>query len=376
MRSLRDSLTSRWVIALVLVFLAIGVSLRLHPWSRHPARHRRGAPATAIHPAAPAQQAARPKTSPALPPQPAASSSPAAPAPLVTPPAIDTFPRPVTTWLEAQIELARRGISSGSIDGIGGAQSVAALRAFQENEGLEATGQLDPETRARLVLSAPPLAPITVTAEDLAGLQPLSPTWLGKSQQTALAFETALELVAERSHANPALLRQLNPSVDWAAISPATSVLAPAVGRVEVAAKVALLRLRLGDHVLEARDDAGSLLAHFPVSIARDVEKRPVGGLHVTVIIPNPDFTFDPEVFPESAEARELGRKLILPPGPNNPVGVAWIGLDRTGYGIHGTPSPEQVGRTESHGCFRLANWDASTLLDLVWVGLPVMVEP
>ena len=101
-----------------------------------------------------------------------------------------------------------------------------------------------------------------------------------------------------------------------------------------------------------------------------------MGELHVVVVIPNPDYTFDPELFPESAEGRALGRKLVVPPGPNNPVGLAWIGLDRPGYGIHGTPEPENVGRTESHGCFRLANWDAVTLLDLAYVGMLVRVEP
>ena len=120
----------------------------------------------------------------------------------------------------------------------------------------------------------------------------------------------------------------------------------------------------------------GRVIAHFPVSIAQRVDKRPVGILHVTDIIPNPNYTFDPDVFPESAEARELGRKLTLPPGPRNPVGLAWIGLDRSGYGIHGTPAPEKVGRTESHGCFRLANWDALTFLDFASEGLPVSVEP
>jgi lipoprotein-anchoring transpeptidase ErfK/SrfK len=113
------------------------------------------------------------------------------------------------------------------------------------------------------------------------------------------------------------------------------------------------------------------------VSIARKVEKRPRGELRVTVVIPKPNYTFDPQMYPESAEAKEsLTRKLIVPPGPNNPVGLAWIGLDLPGYGIHGTPEPEKVGRTESHGCFRLANWDAVTLVGLVTVGLPVVVEP
>jgi len=127
---------------------------------------------------------------------------------------------------------------------------------------------------------------------------------------------------------------------------------------------------------LEAFDAETNLLAHFPCSIAAHVEKRPVGELHVAVVAPNPNYTFDPELFPESPEAQQLNQKLILKPGPNNPVGVAWIGLDKTGYGIHGTPVPEQVGRTESHGCFRLANWDAEYLMQLVWLGMPVFVEP
>ena len=136
------------------------------------------------------------------------------------------------------------------------------------------------------------------------------------------------------------------------------------------------MRIALADRVLEAFDENTNLLAHFPCSIAQRVEKRPVGELHVDVMAPNPNYTFDPDVFPESAEAKELDRKLILQPGPNNPVGTVWIGLDRPGYGIHGTPRPEDVGRTESHGCFRLANWNAEYLLRLVTIGTTVVVEP
>lgn len=286
------------------------------------------------------------------------------------------FPRPVTSWLEAQIALAREGISSGSIDGIPGAQSVAALKAWQEREDLHAYGALDEKTKELLLLKSPPLVWMILTQDDLAQLQPLGKTWLEKSAQTALAYETVLELVAERSHATPGLILRLNPKLDWKQVHPGTVVTVPSVALNAPLGTAAQLEISLSEHYLEARDATGRLLVHFPVSIARMAEKRPEGELKVTVVIPDPNYTFDPETFPESPEARQLGRKLIIPPGPNNPVGVAWIGLDRPGYGIHGTPLPEYIGRTESHGCFRLANWDARLILDLAWPGLRVVVEP
>lgn len=286
------------------------------------------------------------------------------------------YPRRIDGWLEVQIELSRRGFSCGPIDGIGGAQTGAALRAFQMEAGLDPNGRLDTATLAALQLTAPAFFVRMLSAGDLASLQPVSETWLGKSQQSALAHETALESIAERFHAHPNLVRQLNPEVDWTAVTPDTPITVPAIERVFRNIKAARLAIRLADRVLRAHDANGGVIAHFPVSIARRVDKRPVGELKVTVIAPDPNYTFDPAVFPESDEGRELGRRLILPPGPNNPVGVAWIGLNLPGYGIHGTPIPEHVGRTESHGCFRLANWDARSLIELAWVGLPVVVEP
>lgn len=285
-------------------------------------------------------------------------------------------PRPVSNWLEAQVELARRGFSGGSIDGVRGPQSAAALRAFQRSTGLDESGELDGVTRENLLLTAPALTEHVFTADELEKLQPLGVTWVEKSEQTTLAYATALECVAERYHASPNFLKKLNPKFDWNAAQPGASVQVPAVERVPPSGRAALFHIRLAEHELEVSDDTGRVIAHFPVSIARNVEKRPVGELHVTVVIPDPNYTFDPLVFPESPEAQELTHKLIISPGPNNPVGVAWIGLDRPGYGIHGTPEPEKVGRTESHGCFRVANWDARTLLSFAWVGLPVLVEP
>jgi len=279
--------------------------------------------------------------------------------------------------LGAQVALARQAISSGPLDGMLGRQTRSALLAFQKREAIPATGRLDAATEAKLVLETPLLTNYIVTPEDFERLLPLGKTWLAKSEQPRLDYESILELVAEKSHSHPKLVRWLNPGVDWDNVAPGTSLKSVQAAYPTPASKAAFIRIFLSTRLLEVFDADTNLLAHFPCSIASRVEKRPVGEtLKVSVMAPNPNYTFDPEVFPESAEARELGRKLILQPGPNNPVGTAWIGLDKPGYGIHGTPRPEEVGRTESHGCFRLANWNAEHLLKLVGVGMPVLVEP
>jgi len=286
------------------------------------------------------------------------------------------YPRPARNILEGQIALARLAISPGSIDGAIGSQTRAALETFQKLKKLTPTEILDTNTESMLTLDEPMLTDYVVTSNDLARLQPLGKSWLAKSQQSALEYETILQLVGEVAHSNPALIQKLNPGADWSRVVAGTVLKIPSVEYPEPSDKAAYVVIHLSARCLEAFGSESNLLAHFPCSIAAKVEKRPVGVLHVTVIIPDPDYTFDPAIFPESPEAHTIGHKLVLPPGPKNPVGVAWIGLDRPGYGMHGTPSPEQVGRTESHGCFRLANWDAAYMVKLVWVGMPVYVEP
>jgi len=283
--------------------------------------------------------------------------------------------RPVETILEAQIALARLGISPGSIDGVPGPQTRSALIAFQKKQGIPPSGWLDANTKPLLLICLPAVTEYTVTAEDLARLLPVSKTWLGKSEQPRLDFENIVELLGEKAFSNPQLIRALNPNVNWDDLPGGTPVAIPQVQYPPVAGKAAVVRISLQECILEAFDSESNLLVHFPCSIGRLAEKRPAGELRVATIALDPNYTFDPAVFPESPEARAVGRKLIIPPGPNNPVGVVWIGLDRPGYGIHGTPAPEQVGRTESHGCFRLANWNADYLARLVWIGMPVLVE-
>lgn len=283
--------------------------------------------------------------------------------------------RPVQNIFEAQLVMARRGISAGSLDGVIGSQTRSALRAFQLSQQLPVTGELDPFTKSKLVLSESPYTEFSITTNDLVRLQPLGTNWWSKAQQSRLDHETILELVAEKFCCHPNFLKQLNPSFNWTNAIAAT-LRVPNIGKLKPQVGAAFVRVRLSQKSLDAFDATTNLIAHFPCSIAQRIEKRPVGELRVEKIAENPDYTFNPENFPESIEARSLKTKLILSPGPNNPVGTVWIGLNKPGYGIHGTPAPEQVGRTESHGCFRLANWNAEYLVQLVSIGTPVFVEP
>src|SRR5208283_4095347 len=144
---------------------------------------------------------------------------------------------------------------------------------------------------ARLLLNAPLLTTYVVAASDLARLQPLGKTWLAKSQQTALDFETELELVAEKNHSHPELIRRLNLGVNWTNIAAGTVLKVPDVDYPAVSNKAAFVVIHLADKFLEAFDMETNLIAHFPCSIAAHVEKRPVGELHVVVVAPDPNYT-------------------------------------------------------------------------------------
>ena len=236
--------------------------------------------------------------------------------------------RPVETTLEMQVELHRRGFSCGSIDGVAGAQTAAALGAFQRGAGIAETHILDDGTRERLRLTAPALGEYILKATDLGSLHAVPDSWLEKSQLTTLAYATALEMVAERYHAHPNFIRRLNPKIDWAAVLPGTKIIVPAVDEVVVSGTPTQIVITLGTNELEVVDELSRVIAHFPVSIARMVEKRPVGVLHVAVIIPNPDYTFDPELFPESPGGQDAGPETHHPAGAEQ---SGRTGLDRPG---------------------------------------------
>ena len=283
---------------------------------------------------------------------------------------------PVRTDFDLQLALDRLGFSPGNIDGLSGPQTRTALRAFQSRLGLVATGQLDANTRQQLATHGAAWTTYAVTTNDVRSLRPLGRTWTEKAQQDFLAYESLLELIAERHHCSERLLQRENPRVNWTHLRPGSSVKVPAIAATPIQGRAAVVRIRLADRTLQVFDDANRMLLHFPCSIAARVDKRPMGELKVDSVAPGPNYTFDPAKFPNTPEAHAGGGRLIVNPGPNNPVGTVWLGLNRPGYGIHGTPNPSKVGRTESLGCFRLTNWNAERLLATVSVGTRVLVEP
>lgn len=284
--------------------------------------------------------------------------------------------RPIQNTTELQIALARCGYSPGSIDGIPGGQTRIALLAYQRANQLPESGTLDSETAEQLYIQEPVLAQLELTAKDFRKIAPAPKTWRERGELPSMAYNSILEMVAEHSQSHPDYISQLNPKLNWNQLQPGTRVVVPLVPDYNIPTPIAYLRIQLSKRTLQAFDAQDQLIFHCPVSIARNIEKRPSGELNVKVRVQDPNYTFNPEILTGTAQREGITSKFIIPPGPNNPVGTVWIGLNLPSYGIHGTPVPEKVGRTESSGCFRLANWNAEILLKAVTVGQRVLVEP
>jgi lipoprotein-anchoring transpeptidase ErfK/SrfK len=277
--------------------------------------------------------------------------------------------------MAVQTFLDRENYSCNCIDGKAGSRTKQAVLAWEAANGLSPSGEITPELLARVGDAGQYFAVHTVSDEELAALVDVPTTWAGRAEAARLGFETILETLAEKYHCTEGALRTLNPDAAWPDPPVGTRVTVPnplpASSR-----RGARAVIRLGVKTVSVYDAGERLVALFPCSIAAKAEKRPVGELKIVTAAADPEYLFDPALFAEDPEARAMKGKRMIAAGPNNPVGVAWISLDRPGYGIHGTPHPEDIGKTESHGCFRLANWNARRLLNMVTAGTPVRVDP
>ncbi len=281
----------------------------------------------------------------------------------------------LTTLIARQAALDRAGFSPGLIDGRGGPKTELAVREFQAAHGLPVTGHFDSATNAALDLAgrletdaAGAVRAYTVTAADLRQVGAVPHDWNAKARLKHLPYESLPALLAERGHCTRALLARLNPKRDLAHLRPGDEVLLPNVGPKNLV-HAARLQVDLHRKLVRARDTHGRTIALFHCSIAKSRLKLPHGSAHVTAVAFDPVYHFDPAMWPE---VHSVKHALTIPPGPRNPVGLCWIDLSLPGYGIHGTPNPELIGKTGSHGCIRLANWDAVRLGHIVRAGTPV----
>ncbi len=280
--------------------------------------------------------------------------------------------------LAVQVALDRAGFSPGEIDGQAGAKTRLALTEYQKSSNLQPSGLANEETVAALRLSPDPLASYTITQQDVAGpfIGKMPRDLIEGSKLPALGYTTALEGLAEKFHSSQAFLRKLNPGAKWAAgevikvpdVEPfdlPTKATKPAAGAIEVLVSGATKSLMV-------RDAAGKTLMYAPVTVGSEKDPLPLGDWKVLSVSWNPVFNYNPDLF---WDANPKHDKAKIPAGPNNPVGVVWVDINKEHFGLHGTPEPSTVGRTESHGCIRLTNWDATKLGRLVNVGTKVTIQ-
>jgi lipoprotein-anchoring transpeptidase ErfK/SrfK len=272
---------------------------------------------------------------------------------------------------KAEVLLDRLDISPGIIDGRTGENVRKAIAAFQRSRGLAASGKLDRTTWDKLCEStnAPALIAYTITDDDVRGpFVPEIPRDLeGMARLSQLGYRSAAELLAEKFHTSEELIKLLNPSktVDRAG----TVMTVPNIADGRPAGQVFRIEVDKSAGAVRAFGRHDEMVAFYPASVGSTEKPAPSGTYHIGRVVKEPTYRYDPKF---QFKGVRTDRELTIAPGPNNPVGLVWIDLNKPTYGIHGTSHPEEVGKTGSHGCVRLTNWDALDLAKRVRKGTPV----
>lgn len=267
-----------------------------------------------------------------------------------------------------QILVDRAGASPGVIDGKFGSNLDKAIAAYREITGKNLRST-DPEgIKQALAEGGDPFTTYTITSQDVAGpfVASVPEDYGAKAKLERLSYTSTAEMLAERFHMDEAYLKALNPDANFSRVG--TRIKVANVGRV-VGTQVARLVADKGRKQLRAYDEAGKLVAAYPATIGSSDTPSPSGTHAVSRVALDPQYTYNPKL---NFKQGKNDKVLTIPPGPNGPVGSVWIALDKPTYGIHGTPEPSRIGKTESHGCVRLTNWDAQELAKLVKSGVPV----
>lgn len=269
----------------------------------------------------------------------------------------------------------------GKIDGLGGEFTEKAILRYQRANGLDETGS---PHNLPVDKEQPAFTEYTLRAEDkkFVGSVPSRPE--EQSHLRYLPYGSLLEFVTERFHCSEGLLAHLNPGINLETLKVGDTLKVPAVDpfcienvrstaalperpelkarRIQISRKERILEVLEGDQ----------LISSVPITPGSSSLPTPPGKWRLLAISLMPSFRWDEGVLNRGVRTE---RFFMLPPGPNNPVGVAWCALNKAGIGIHGTNTPETIGRAHSHGCMRVANWDVVRLLDKITAGIPVLIE-
>jgi len=274
--------------------------------------------------------------------------------------------------LRAQVLLDRAHFGAGEIDGATGSNFKTALSGYQKAHDIAADGALNAATWAALNADASDaLTAYTLTEADIAGPYNAIPEDMAaKAKLPSLGFASLEEALGERFHASPALLKKLNPGKDFTRAG--EQIVVPNVEGAEPLPKGGKIVVSKAARTLTLYDTSGKVVAQFPSSTGSNHDPLPMGDWKVNGISKNPVFWYNPKLF---WDAKPGESKAKIPAGPNNPVGVAWIDLSKEHYGIHGTPVPASIGKTQSHGCIRMTNWDVTTLMSSVGAGTQVVLQ-
>jgi len=278
-----------------------------------------------------------------------------------------------------QLALEAADFSPGIIDGQFGRKSKMALTEYAA-ANFPGLSPFDKRVFAALdIKPEDAITNYTITADDLAQVGHVPDDWNEKAKLDKLKYETIVECLAEKFHCSQELFKSLNPMQTFEAgrvvsvpnIRPFPIDNKPVVPKRHQAGST--VQINLAEKTIRLFDSTNKQIALFHCSIAKDKAKLPARDTSVqTIAAPNPNYTFKRSMWPE---VKNVTRDtLIIPPGPRNPVGLAWVSLDLPGYGIHGTPKPEMIGKTGSHGCFRLTNWDALKFAGMVKEGTVVKI--
>ncbi len=299
------------------------------------------------------------------------------------------------SMLQTQIILDRAGFSPGVIDGKPGQTLELAIREFQTANGIDPTGKPDTATTEalnKLTVPATRLVRIPAAFAKMAFVPEFPDKAGDQAKLSALGYRNMMEALAERFHTTPETLIALNSAET--SVAAGSVIRVPNIADVELAVvendergwagtlhtlgvssdqpQVAKVVVDKSDGVLRAFDANDKIIASFPATMGSSYDPLPLGNWTIKGVARNPEFNYNPKLFWDVSDSKE---KLLLPPGPNGPVGVVWIDLSKPHYGIHGTSEPHTIGRAESHGCVRLSNWDAAKLAGMVKTGVKAVFQ-